>query len=226
MQGLSRDPLAFIRPSASRNILGGIANRTHEVMLLCEAAGYEVIIIETVGVGQSEVSVKNSVDFFLLLVLAGAGDELQGIKKGIMEMAHAIAITKVDGSNIQSANHAKASYQQALHLLPVSSSGWAPKIFSTSAHTGLGIHDAWKIILAYKEETAASGFFLRNRMLQNISWFNEYFNELLKADFQRFKHLRSEKIVFEDLVGDQKISAQQAAEKLLNHYHDAIKATA
>ena len=118
MEDLSKNPLAYIRPSPAGDTLGGVAQKTHEVMFLCEAAGYEVIIIETVGVGQSEVGVKNLVDFFLLLMLAGAGDELQGMKKGITEIAHAIVITKADGENIKNANAAKASYQQALHLHP------------------------------------------------------------------------------------------------------------
>ena len=128
MEELSKNPLAFIRPSPAGDTLGGIAQKTHEAMLLCEAAGYEVIIIETVGVGQSEVSVKNLVDFFLLLVLAGAGDELQGIKKGITEIANTIVITKADGENVKNAEAAKATYQQALHLQPSSGSEWIPKL--------------------------------------------------------------------------------------------------
>lgn len=223
MEDLSKNTLAYIRPSPAGNTLGGIANKTHDVMLLCEAAGYEVILIETVGVGQSEVSVKNSVDFFLLLMLAGAGDELQGIKKGITEMAHVIAITKADGDNIKHAKAAQASYQQAFHLLPAITSGWVPKVITTSAHTGLGIEEIWKMILSYKEQTTTSGYFSHNRRLQNMAWFNDCFQQLLNSDFQRSKILQTEKEKLENEVGDQKISAQQGAEKLLKAYHQAIR---
>lgn len=225
MEELSKNPLAYIRPSPAGNTLGGIGNRTHDVMLLCEAAGYEVIIIETVGVGQSEVSVKNSVDFFLLLMLAGAGDELQGLKKGISEMADAIVITKADGDNINLAMAAQASYQQAFHLLPAPTSGWVPKVVTTSAQTGLGMDDVWKMISSYKEHAAASGFFDRNRSAQNIALFNDYFQQLLKSDLQHYKDLQEEKRKLEDQVGDQKLSSQQAAEKLLKAYHRAIQKT-
>ncbi|HKZ37796.1 MAG TPA: methylmalonyl Co-A mutase-associated GTPase MeaB [Chryseolinea sp.] len=222
MEELSRNPMAYIRPSPSGNTLGGIANKTHDVMLLCEAAGYEVLIIETVGVGQSEVDVKNSVDFFLLLMLANAGDELQGIKKGITEMAQAIVITKADGDNVKNAEIAKATFQQAFHLLPSSSSEWIPKILTASAQTGSGIEEIWQMILSYKEQTMVSGFFALNRTKQNIEWFNTHFKQLLNSDLQRINELQAEKKLLEDLVGAKKISAQLAAEKLLKSYHHAI----
>ena len=136
MEELSKNPMAFIRPSATGNTLGGVAHKTREVMFLCEAAGYDVIIIETVGVGQSEVTVKKMVDFFLLLILAGAGDELQGIKKGIMEMTDAIVITKADGDTINHATKTQAEYQHALHLFQSSTSGWQPRVVTASAFTG------------------------------------------------------------------------------------------
>ena len=145
MEDLSKNPMAFIRPSASGSVLGGVANKTREVMLLCEASGYDVIIIETVGVGQSEVEVKSMTDFFLLLMLAGAGDELQGIKKGIMEMADGLAITKADGDNIQQATAAQSEYQHALHLYPTPASGWNPNVLTCSALTGTGIDEIWKM---------------------------------------------------------------------------------
>jgi LAO/AO transport system kinase len=222
MEDLSRNPLAYIRPSPSGNTLGGIADKTHDVMLLCEAAGYKVIIIETVGVGQSEVNVKNSVDFFLLLMLANAGDELQGIKKGITEMAHAIVITKADGDNVKNAELAKATFQQALQLLPSSSSEWTPKVLTTSALTGSGMEEIWQMILSYKEQTTLSGFFDQNRIKQNIAWFNSHFQQLLNFDLQRINELQAEKKLLEDLVAAKKISAQLAAEKLLKRYHKAI----
>jgi LAO/AO transport system kinase len=222
MEELARNPLAYIRPSPSGNTLGGVADKTHDVMLLCEAAGYEVIIIETVGVGQSEVSVKNSVDFFLLLMLANAGDELQGIKKGITEMAQAIVITKTDGDNVKNAELARATFQQSLQLLPSSSSEWIPKILTASAQTGSGIEEIWQMILSYKEQTTSSGFFARNRIKQNISWFNSHFQQLLNSDLQRINELQAEKKLLEDLVAAKKISAQLAAEKLLKSYHHAI----
>jgi LAO/AO transport system kinase len=224
MEELSKNPMAYIRPSPSGNTWGGIANRTHEAMLLCEAAGYEVIIIETIGVGQSEVSVKNSVDFFLLLMLAGAGDELQGIKKGITEMAHAIAITKTDGDNMNHAMAAQALYQQAFHILPVAASGWAPKVIPTSSQTGLGMEEVWKMILSYKEQTTASGFFLHNRKVQNVAWFNDYFQHLLKIDLERSQDFQSAKKRLAEQVGEQEISAPAAAEKLLETYHRVMRA--
>lgn len=223
MEELSKNALAYIRPSPSGNTLGGTAGKTREVILLCEAAGYEVIIIETVGVGQSEVSVKNLADFFLLLMLAGAGDELQGIKKGITEVADAIVITKADGDNIKNANKARVSYQQALYFQPASKSEWVPKAFTVSAQTGSGIEEVWRMILSYKEQTTASGFFAGNRSLQNIAWFNDHFQQLLKSDIGRFRDLQTEKEKLESLVGNQKISAPQAAEKLLKAYHRAIQ---
>lgn len=223
MEDLSKNPLAYIRPSPSGNTLGGVTQKTHEVMLLCEAAGYEVIMIETVGVGQSEVSVKNIVDFFLLLMLAGAGDELQGIKKGITEIADAIVITKADGENIRNANAAKATYQQALHLKPTSPSGWIPKVMTASAYTGSGIEDVWRMILSYQAKTTANGFFAKNRNLQNVAWFQDQFNALLAFDIKRFKSLQTEKKKLEDQVVEHKISAKHAAEKLLKVYHREIR---
>src|SRR5688572_2584467 len=223
MEELSKNPLAFIRPSPAGDTLGGIAQKTHEAMLLCEAAGYEVIIIETVGVGQSEVSVKNLVDFFLLLVLAGAGDELQGMKKGITEIAHAMVITKADGENIKNANAAKATYQQALHLQPPVNSEWAPKVLTASAHTGSGIDDVWKLILAYEEQATHSGFFQHNRGLQNMEWFQNHFQYLLQSNFKAFKVLQREKKKLESQLLKQKISPKLAAEKLLESYHREVK---
>jgi LAO/AO transport system kinase len=223
MDDLSKNSAAYVRPSPAGSTLGGVAQKTHEAILLCEAAGFEVIIIETVGVGQSEVSVKNLVDFFLLLMLAGAGDELQGMKKGITEIAHAIVITKADGENIKNANAAKAIFQQALHFQQPLSSEWAPKVLTASAHTGSGIDEVWKLILDYKEQATNSGFFNHNRGLQNMEWFKDHFQYLLHLDFKGFDVLQTEKEKLEDQILKQKISAKGAAEKLLRAYHQEVK---
>jgi len=223
MEELSKNPMAFIRPTASGNTLGGVANKTREVVLLCEAAGYDVIIIETVGVGQSEVTVKNMVDFFLLLMLAGAGDELQGIKKGIMEMTDAMVITKADGDNMDHATRAQAEYQHALHLFPASASGWQPRVVTTSSLTGKGIDGVWKMITEYQNLTSTSGFLKQNRSAQQVSWFHEYFDQLLKSDFQRLQHFQSTLKNAEHDVADQKVSAYAAAQKLLEALYENVK---
>ncbi|MBL7859391.1 MAG: methylmalonyl Co-A mutase-associated GTPase MeaB [Cyclobacteriaceae bacterium] len=221
MESLSKNPLAFIRPSAAGDTQGGVAHKTREALLLCEAAGYDVIIIETVGVGQSEVEVKSMVDFFLLLMLAGAGDELQGIKKGIIEMADAIVITKADGDNIHPAVEAQAAYQQALHLLPISPSRWQPKVLTCSAVTGSGLETIWEMIELYIEQTTASGFFLQNRQQQNVSWFNDNFEQLIKADIEQ--HLALKKSHLENKVAQQQLSPQAAAQELLEAYYHSMK---
>jgi LAO/AO transport system kinase len=223
MEELSKNPMAFIRPTASGNTLGGVANKTREVLLLCEAAGYDVIVIETVGVGQSEVTVKNMVDFFLLLMLAGAGDELQGIKKGIMEMTDAVVITKADGDNVDHATRAQAEYQHALHLFPASSSGWQPRVITASAMTGKGIDAVWKMIMEYQSLTTTSGFLKENRSQQQIAWLHEYFDQLLKSDFQRLQHFQSTLKNVEQDVAEQKVSAYSAAHKLLKAYYQDVK---
>lgn len=173
MEELSRDPLAFIRPSPAGQSLGGVAERTQEAILLCEAAGFEIIIVETVGVGQSETAVRNMVDFFLLLQLAGAGDELQGVKKGIMEMADAMVITKCDGDNVKKAKQAQAEFQHALHLFQPAESGWTPKVLTASALEKQGIEKIWNTIEEYIAFTKANQFFDENRKQQRLKWFHE-----------------------------------------------------
>lgn len=223
MEELSRQPLAYIRPSPSGSTLGGVAQKTNDVVLLCEAAGFDVIIIETVGVGQSEVTVKNLVDFFLLLMLAGAGDELQGIKKGITEVADAIVITKADGTNISNAVAAKASFEQALHLTPSTGSSWTPKVMVASAHTRTGIEEIWNMIISFREQMMKDGRYERKRRQQNIDWLDIYFKELLTLDIAGYERVRSEKKNLEDLLIEKKISAHSAAEKLLAAYHREIR---
>jgi len=223
MEELSKNPMVFIRPTAAANALGGVAYKTREAMFLCEAAGYEVIIIETVGVGQSEVAVKNMVDFFLLLMLAGAGDELQGIKKGIMEIANAVVITKADGDNVRHATEAQAVYQQTFHLFSTPDSGWMPTVLTASAFTNEGVDDVWKMILKYHHETKSRGFFDKNRSVQNVAWFQEYFTQLLKVDLQKSKSLQRTRKKLEQAVADLTISSQAAARQLLEAYHHTVR---
>lgn len=173
MESLSRNPNVFIRPSPTGTALGGVTYHTREAMLLCEAAGYDVILIETVGVGQSETIVRNMVDFFLLLMLAGAGDELQGIKKGIMEMADGIVITKADGANVKAANEAKTDALQALHFQQPSESGWKARALTISAHENRGIEEVWKMIQEYEKHTRQTGYLDTARAEQQEKWLEE-----------------------------------------------------
>jgi len=166
MEELATDPDAFIRPSPSAGSLGGVARKTRETIVLCEAAGFNTIFIETVGVGQSETAVHSMVDFFLLLMLAGAGDELQGIKRGIMEMADAIVINKADGENIRNAEQAKNEYQNALHLFPPTPSGWIPKVLTCSSLVKTGMDEVWKVIHEFIEKQKSSNFFALKRKEQ------------------------------------------------------------
>jgi LAO/AO transport system kinase len=223
MPSLSKNSNAYIRPTASGNILGGIANRTRESILLCEAAGFNVIVVETVGVGQSEVSVRGMVDFFLLLMLAGAGDELQGIKKGIMEMADAIIITKADNENVQHATKAQSDFQHALHLFPSKHSGWSPTVTVSSAITNKGIDEAWRLIQKFKLKTEASGFFSKQRSDQNVLWFADVFQQMLLNDFQRNTFLQAKLKTLSTSVQNQSVTPYEAAQQLLSEYHASIR---
>ncbi len=183
MELLSSNPNAFIRPSPSGCTLGGVARRTRESMILCEAAGFNVIFIETVGVGQSETMVNNMVDLFLLLMLAGAGDELQGIKRGIMEMADIIAITKADGANFKKCEIAANEYRNALHYLPPPESGWKPKVTICSSITGYGMNELWNIIQEYVDFVKNNLSFEKRRKEQAKHWMYETILDLLKENF-------------------------------------------
>ncbi len=189
MEELSREPLAYIRPSPTGNSLGGVSHKTRETMLLCEAAGFEVIIIETVGVGQSETYVHGMVDFFLLLMLAGAGDELQGIKKGIMEMADLIAITKADSGNENQAKLAKIEYQNALHLFPPDGTGWFPEVVTCSATNLNGIAEIWELVEKHRDLLTKSGKFAENRQNQNLDWMNDFIKQTLEENFYSNKNV-------------------------------------
>ncbi|TXK51578.1 methylmalonyl Co-A mutase-associated GTPase MeaB [Pontibacter qinzhouensis] len=183
MESLSHHPHAFIRPSPAGKSLGGVTKSTRETILLCEAAGYDAIFVETVGVGQSETAVHGMVDFFLLLMLAGAGDELQGIKRGIMEMADAIAITKADSNNQLKAKAAKAEYQNALHLYPLPASGWLPRVSVCSALKETGLEQIWQTMADYLEHTQQNGFFEQKRREQNLQWLFETIRQSLEEKF-------------------------------------------
>jgi len=179
MDELATDKNAFIRPSPSAGTLGGVANKTRENIILCEAAGFDVILIETVGVGQSETSVSNLVDFFLLLILAGAGDELQGIKRGIMEMADAILINKADGDNVQKAKNAMLQYKSALHLFPAMQNGWISQVSTSSALEKKGLKECWALIEKHNSQMCANGYFIENRKAQNNYWLHRQIKEEL-----------------------------------------------
>ncbi len=185
MERLSLEQQAFIRPSPSGGTLGGVARRTRETIVVCEAAGFDVIIVETVGVGQSETTVASMVDFFLVLMLAGAGDELQGIKKGVLELADAVAINKADGNNIGNAKNAKIEYEKALNLLTPSSKIWSPPVLTCSAVTMDGIEDIWQTILDHKKKLEASGELGEKRKRQALDWLWALVEEGLRERFYR-----------------------------------------
>ena len=185
MEELSKDPHAFIRPTSTGSALGGVANATRQAILLCEAAGYDAILVETVGVGQSEVAVRGMVDFFLLLMVAGAGDELQGIKKGIMEMADGSVITKTDGENIKKAKQAQADFQHALHWFQAPESGWAPKVLTNSAFTKTGIVEIWELIQSFERLLRSNGFLQRQRDRQKVEWFRQNLDALIKVEISK-----------------------------------------
>ncbi|MDQ3191518.1 MAG: methylmalonyl Co-A mutase-associated GTPase MeaB, partial [Bacteroidota bacterium] len=215
MDRLSIDSNAFIRPSPSLGSLGGVAKTTRESIILCEAAGFDVIIVETVGVGQSEIAVHSIVDFFLLIMIAGAGDELQGIKRGIMEMADAIAINKADGDNITKAQAARSEFAHALHLFPPSESGWIPKVETCSSLNDTGIDSIWKIIDEYHLHTVSKGYFEYNREQQSIFWMYDTILENLKSSFFNQSKIKAVLPEYEKKIKDKLISSYTAAVELL-----------
>jgi len=222
MELLSTDPNAFIRPSPTCGTLGGVARKTREIIILCEAAGFNVIFIETVGVGQSETVVHSMVDFFLLLMISGAGDELQGIKRGIMEMADSILITKADGNNITKAELAKNQYENALHLLPEKKSKWTPIVQTISSLNNFGIDTTWNMIKKYIETTKNNNFFEQNRNNQATFWMHETIDENLKNHFKKYIS-KNEILDVEKSVIEGKISSFQGAKLLLDNYFKIIK---
>jgi len=222
MGALASHDDVYIRPSPTAGTLGGVARKTRETILLCEAAGFDVVLVETVGVGQSEVTVRSMVDFFLLLALAGAGDELQGIKRGIVEMADAIAINKADGENRSAAEEARAEYEKALHLLGTPESGWEPPVLTCSGETGTGIDDVWATVEAFRTETQETGFFDEQRRQQARHWMYQAIERRLREDFFSTPRVQSKRGAIEEAVLDGEISSFAAADKLLSIYHDAL----
>ena len=216
MEELAHNPLVYIRPSPAGGLLGGVAQKTRETMLLCEAAGFEVILVETVGVGQSETLVKGMVDFFLLLMLAGAGDELQGIKKGIMEMADAVVITKADGENQATANRAVLEYQNALHLFPPNPNGWFPSVLTCSALEKRGSKEIWELISRYIQQTKANGFYEQNRQQQNLEWMHAIIKQTLEEQFYENEAVKTHLISIEKAVQEGQQLPIRAAQMLLN----------
>ncbi|MFL1011403.1 methylmalonyl Co-A mutase-associated GTPase MeaB [Flavisericum labens] len=216
MENLAKSENAFIRPSASGESLGGVARKTRETIVLCEAAGFDVIIVETVGVGQSETTVHSMVDFFLLLKLAGAGDELQGIKRGIIEMADAIIINKADGDNLKPAKLAETEFKRALHLYPEKASKWPPKVSRCSAINNEGIDQIWKMILDYAETTTSNGYFEEKRNKQNEYWLVQTIEEELKSQFFENPKIKKELKTQLELLAANKTTPFAAADYLLN----------
>jgi len=218
METLCADKNAFIRPSPSAGSLGGVARKTRESLILCEAAGFDVIFIETVGVGQSETAVHSMVDFFLLLLISGGGDELQGIKRGIMEMADLLAITKSDGENKIKANQSRIQYQSAMHLLPQFESGWTPRAVTCSAYEKTGLTEIWDTINEYMTFAKANGYFDSNRLKQSKYWMYETINTYLRDSFYQNSQIQEKLIEFENAVLSNKLSSFAAAKQLFDLY--------
>jgi len=213
MEDLSRHDNAFIRPSPSGASLGGVAARTREALLLCEAAGYDVILVETVGVGQSETAVRTMTDFFLLLQIAGAGDELQGIKKGVIELADAIVVNKADGDNMLRAKLAKVEYTKVMHFLYPFTPGWKPKALMCSALTGEGIEKVWALIESFRDQLTESGVFKIRRSEQNVDWFDSLLQSIV---MERFKAEHGDHIHrLETAVKNGELSVSVALDQLL-----------
>ena len=223
MERLSVHPDAFIRPSPSAGSLGGVARKTRETIILCEAAGFDKIFVETVGVGQSETAVHSMVDFFLLIQLAGTGDELQGIKRGIMEMADGIVINKADGNNIQKAKLAAGHFRNALHLFPVPDSGWSPKVLTYSGFYGLGIDEIWTMVDEYFAFVKKNGYFDYRRNEQAKYWMYESINEQLRDSFYQNDVIAKMLQEKEGQVLNGQLTSFVAAKKLLDTYYDLLK---
>ena len=222
MEELANLEEAYIRPSASGDTLGGVANKTGETMLLCEANGYDVILIETVGVGQSETAVHGMTDFFLLLMLSGAGDELQGIKKGIMEMADMVVINKADGDNVRMSEMARLQYQNALHIFPLSESGWSPVVSIASAIKNIGIANVWDEVENFKKLVDENGYFLKNRKQQQIQWMYNNINEELKNLFYGSEEIASQLKILEKEIVSSKVSPVKAAQIILEQFKKSM----
>jgi LAO/AO transport system kinase len=214
MARLAADPNAFVRPSPSSGTLGGVAAKTRETMLVCEAAGYDVILVETVGIGQSETAVADMTDFFLVVMLPGAGDELQGLKKGIVELADMIAVNKADGDNIKRANLAAADYKAALHILAPHSATWSPPVLTYSALTGKGVAELWAQVLAHKQKMTASGELDTRRREQQVKWMWTMLEERLTARLRSDPAVRGKLKQAEAQVAAGKLAPTLAVEEI------------
>lgn len=223
MNDLSVDPLAFVRPSPSSGTLGGVANATRESILLCEAAGFDVIIVETVGVGQSEYLVKEMVDFFLLLMLSGAGDEIQGIKRGIMEMADALFVNKADGDNKLHAQKAARAYANALHLFPAREDEWIPTTGICSALNHEEIETIWDTIQQFKTQQTENGWFQKRRQQQNKSWLLDQVEFALKTYFFNQKEVKENLIPIANEVESGNKTPYAGAQELMDYFLSSIK---
>ena len=223
MEKLSVHPKSFIRPSPSAGSLGGVARKTRETIILCEAAGFDKIFVETVGVGQSETAVHSMVDFFLLIQLAGTGDELQGIKRGIMEMADGIIINKADGSNIDKAKLAASQFRNALHLFPAPESGWTPQVLTYSGFYNIGVKEVWDMVYAYVDFVKANGYFDYRRNEQSKYWMYESINEHLRDSFYHNPIINEMLPDLEKQVLRGNVTSFVAAKKLLDTYFAGLK---
>jgi LAO/AO transport system kinase len=217
MENLVKDPNVYIRPSPAGNELGGVSNKTRESIILCESAGYDIILIETVGVGQSEISVYGMVDYFLLLKLAGAGDELQGIKRGIIEMADSIIINKSDGENVEAAKQAQSEFKLALSLYPIKASKWNPKITTCSSINLNGIEEIWTEICDYFKLTKKNGYFIENRNNQKKNWLMQTINNRIQDDFYNDNERMGEIDNQIELLKKNKTTVLAAAERIIKY---------
>ncbi len=222
MEKLSNAPNAFIRPSPTGGMLGGVARKTRETILLCEAAGYDIILVETVGTGQSEITVRSMVDFFLLLLVPGAGDELQGIKKGVVELADAILINKADGDNKIPAQAARAEYNRALHYLTPATEGWVTKAYTGSALSGDGIAELWEVVEGFWQKTAVSGTFATRRQTQQLEWLHTLISEQLHQSFYNLSSIQKKLPEIEKAVINGTLPTTAAAQQLLAIFENLI----
>lgn len=220
MEKLSVDPAAFIRPSPSAGSLGGVARKTREAMLVCEAAGFDVIFVETVGVGQSETMVHSMVDFFLLLMLAGAGDSLQGIKRGIMELADAVVINKADGENLHAAKAARSEYEMALHLMKYPAPDWTPPVMTCSARTREGIESVWDTVQRYRDRMTDNGWLARKRREQALDWMRESISQSLQDRFHAHPRVAELLPALQREVAAGTLPPLLAAQRLLETFFD------
>ena len=223
MENLSKEKNAFIRPSPAGGTLGGVSRKSRETMLLCEAAGYDVVLVETVGVGQSETTVRSMVDFFLVVVLTGAGDDLQGVKKGVIELADAILVNKADGDNKTRAMVTRADYEQILHYLRPATEGWTTKAYTCSAYTGEGIDGIWQVMLEYMEQMKQTGQLEQRRQKQNLTWVREMTDDYFRSLLNTNPAIAEPRRAIEDRVLDGSLAPTKALSEIVAVIQDHLK---